>query len=266
MGPNSAKVKILHAATSGANKRTLRLQDGVEEYTFWLDDTFTVSIASLPAFENDDVEKNLEVCKILFNFFHRLRRNKCNNVVMAYDLSMLRLRHCDYFNFRLVADLCGPHYVRNNLTIITTNWNSETLAEVAHLENRESDLLSRGKCFKDFLERGARYYRHDSLGSPPTVTLLRTLAAQHPVPLAIQEEVTANLTFNKTKIGEVMTQRLRDHLKMVSERSQSLKTELAEASKDDWDRFTDYEVDAMARDQEALEQTWVRLSGLVEDL
>ncbi|KAH6901442.1 hypothetical protein BKA70DRAFT_1522942 [Coprinopsis sp. MPI-PUGE-AT-0042] len=220
-------------------------------------------MASLPAFENDNVERNLAVCETLFNFFHRLETKTCNTVIMAYDLSRPRIQHCDPLNFRLIEDLCGPRFLAKNLAIVTTNWHTETPAEAEHLESRESDLRSRESCFKDFLERGAQCHRHNYNGSLPTLELLSALAAQSPIPLAIQEEVSTNPAFNRTKIGEVMAQRLQDHLKMVAERSDSLKAELAKVSNSGLNNDKKY---AMETDQEALQQTWVRLKRIIEEL
>ncbi|KAH6912029.1 hypothetical protein BKA70DRAFT_823585 [Coprinopsis sp. MPI-PUGE-AT-0042] len=196
-------------------------------------------------------------------FFHSHEVRTCNTVVVAYDLSRPRLRHCDPLNFRLVKDLCGPRFFANNLAIITTNWHSAA-AEVAHLESRESDLRSKENCFKDFLDRGAQCHRHGHNESPPISELLRTFAAHSSMPLAIRDEVGTNLTFSRTMMGGVMARRLRDHLKMVSERSDSLKAALEEAKKR-WGLFDEDEKFAMERDQEALEQTWVRLSKILED-
>ncbi|KAH6912036.1 hypothetical protein BKA70DRAFT_1184565 [Coprinopsis sp. MPI-PUGE-AT-0042] len=269
LGTNNAKAPLLHGLSSAIRPteepKGVKLHEGVEVLALLLGGTVAGSIASLPAFENDDVEKNLAVCEALFDFFDSIQQRDCHAVIMAYDLSRPRLRHCDFLNFRLIADLCGPQIFAKNLAIITTNWRSENPANAAHLHNRDSDLRSRESCFKEFLEHGAQCHRHEYTGSPSMLELLRALSASPPMPLAIQEEVTTDPAFNRTKIGRVMGQRLRDHLKLVSERSESLKAELEKILEGNWDLFDDEEKSAMERDQEALDQTRERLNRIVEE-
>ena len=57
---------------SASSSTTKTIQNEVDVYGFRLSDgTVSVSVANLPAFEDDDADNNLSVCETLLNFFQQ---------------------------------------------------------------------------------------------------------------------------------------------------------------------------------------------------
>lgn len=128
-------------------------------------------------------------------------------------------------SFKLFRNLCGDASLKN-VVIVTNMWDNVTLEEG---QAREEELSTDNRFFKPALDEKAIMLRHDNT-TESARGIIRTIFANHPLPLAIQKEVVDDKTpLHETNVGKVLAEDLKESAQWFLKEMKNLKDDIAES-------------------------------------
>jgi hypothetical protein len=171
------------------------------------------------------------MCRIssLYLFFDRRQRydahRKLSGLIFFQRISDPRFGGQSSRNLRMFRNLCGTETYKN-VVVVTTFWDNAGLEQQA--ARREEELKS--TAFKDLVNGGARFMRHDCT-TESAQRVLQHILTLMPANVQIQKEIRLDgRSLENTSAGSVYREEMKKILAKHNREVEELKSELAAVS------------------------------------
>ncbi|KAJ4480258.1 P-loop containing nucleoside triphosphate hydrolase protein [Lentinula aciculospora] len=185
-----------------------------------------VVLVDTPGFDDSrdgrtDTEILRKISEFMINEYDQHR--KLNGAIFFHRMSDPRFGGQSRRSLRIFRELCGAATYKN-VVVLTTFWDKVNETEG---ETREEELMSNSNFFKDLVDGGARFMRHDQKNSGARQVLdhIFTLV---PTTVQIQNEIRVEgKSLEETAAGSVHREEINRMIAMHQKEMQDLTSEIA---------------------------------------